>query len=118
MKVDNCDYQTARSTLGLNNRVRNLDAEIEKFMNSIYKEKIESKPPDTIKLPDYWKGLVHEDSITVHLTPIATNQILVVKSVSLEEVTIQNKSKTAKSINCYYHIQGERKDISKLEVEY
>jgi hypothetical protein len=73
---------------------------------------------DTIKLPDYWKCLVHEDSITVHLTPIATNQILVVKSVSLEEVTIQNKSKTAKSINCYYHIQGERKDISKLEVEY
>lgn len=73
---------------------------------------------DKIKLPDYWKGLVHEDSITVHLTPIATNQILVVKSVSLEEVTIQNKSKTAKSINCYYHIQGERKDISKLEVEY
>jgi hypothetical protein len=73
---------------------------------------------DTIKLPDYWKGLVHEDTITVHLTPIATNQILVVKSVSLEEVTIQNKSKTAKSINCYYHIQGERKDISKLEVEY
>ena len=73
---------------------------------------------DTIKLPDYWKGLVHEDTITVHLTPIATNQILVVKSVSLEEVTIQNKSKTAKSINCYYHIQGERKDISRLEVEY
>ena len=73
---------------------------------------------DTIKLPDYWKGLVHEDTITVQLTPIATNQILVVKSVSLEEVTIQNKSKTAKSINCYYHIQGERKDISRLEVEY
>ena len=73
---------------------------------------------DKIKLPDYWKGLVHEDSITVHLTPIATNQILVVKSVSLEEVTIQNKNKTAKSINCYYHIQGERKDISRLEVEY
>ncbi len=52
MKVDNCDYASARTTLGLNNRVRNLDAEIEKFMNSIYPDIPEPPPPDTIKLPE------------------------------------------------------------------
>jgi hypothetical protein len=73
---------------------------------------------DTITLPDYWVALVHEDTITVQLTPIGTNQSLVVKSVSLQEVVIENKSKTAKNINCYYYIQGERKDIPKIDVEY
>jgi hypothetical protein len=56
--------------------------------------------------------------ITVQLTPIGTNQALVVKSVSLKEIVIENKSKTAKNINCYYYIQGERKDIPKIDVEY
>jgi hypothetical protein len=73
---------------------------------------------DTITLPDYWVALVHEDTITVQLTPIGTNQSLVIKSVSLQEVVIENKSKTAKYINCYYYIQGERKDIPKINVEY
>jgi hypothetical protein len=71
-----------------------------------------------ITLPDYWEALVHEDTITVQLTPIGTNQALVVKSVSLKEIVIENKSKTAKNINCYYYIQGERKDIPKIDVEY
>jgi len=84
--------------------------------HSVYvRGKIDS---DTITLPDYWVALVHEDTITVQLTPIGTNQNLVVKSVSLKKVVIENKSKTAKNINCYYYVQGERKDIPKINVEY
>ena len=37
------------------------------------------KESNVINLPDYWKDLVHEDSITVQLQPIGTNQNLVIQ---------------------------------------
>ena len=37
------------------------------------------KESNVINLPDYWKDLVHEDSITVQLQPIGSNQNLVIQ---------------------------------------
>jgi hypothetical protein len=68
-----------------------------------------------IILPDYWKDLVHNDSITVTLTPVGCHQDLIVKRVSNEIVTIQTQSPYP--IHCFYHVYGERKDVRKLVTE-
>lgn len=67
-----------------------------------------------IKLPDYWKDLIDENSITIQLTPIGDNPHWV-ESYDSETILINSKSEV---INTFYFIQGERKDIEKLEVEY
>lgn len=67
----------------------------------------------TIQLPEHWKGLVHEDSITVQLTPIGRKQDLWVEYVDLERVEICKNN-----IDCFYVVWAERKDVPKLEVEY
>lgn len=69
-----------------------------------------------IQLPDYWRNLVHEDSITVQLTPIGKAQKLYVKNITVSGVEVGNSSWFAKT-NCHYFIAAERKDIPKLEVE-
>lgn len=51
-KIDNCDWQTAKITLGIGNRIRNLDAEVEKFMSEAYPALPSPPPSDTIKLPE------------------------------------------------------------------
>jgi hypothetical protein len=67
---------------------------------------------NVIKLPDYWKDLVHEDSITVTLTPVHTFQSLYVKSKSPEQIMVGGVEKSYD-----YVVYGERKDIDKLKVE-
>ena len=67
---------------------------------------------NVIKLPDYWKDLVHEDSITVTLTPLHTFQSLYVKSKTPEQIMVGGVEKSYD-----YVVYGERKDIDKLEVE-
>lgn len=71
-----------------------------------------------IKLPDYWKGLVDKETITVNITPIGRHQKLYVKDIINNTVFIGNENLLNKQINCYYTIYGERKDIDKLVVEY
>tara|TARA_B100000941_G_scaffold90398_1_gene62624 strand:- start:41 stop:2503 length:2463 start_codon:yes stop_codon:yes gene_type:complete len=71
-----------------------------------------------INLPDYWTGLVDEETITVELTPIGKHQKLYVKDIADNVVTIGNDNVVKKEINCFYTIYGERKDIDKLTVEY
>ena len=73
---------------------------------------------NTITLPEYWTGLVHEDTITVHLTSIGKHQNLVVTYVDIHEIKIENQNSWNTNINCYYIVQAERKDIPKLVVEY
>ena len=73
---------------------------------------------NTITLPEYWSGLVHEDTITVHLTSIGKHQNLVVTYVDIHEIKIENQNSWNTNINCYYIVQAERKDIPKLVVEY
>jgi len=71
-----------------------------------------------INLPDYWTGLVDEETITVNLTPIGKHQKLYVEDISNNTVTIGNDNLIKKEINCFYTIYAERKDINKITVEY
>lgn len=68
-----------------------------------------------IFLPDYWSGLVNVDSITVNLTPVGPSQELYIEHIDENKITIGSKNE---SINCFYIVFAERKDIDKLIVEY
>ena len=70
-----------------------------------------------IQLPDYWKGLVHSDSISVQLQPIGAYQELFVEKIEWG-TTIIVKNNLGGIIDCYYHVYGERKDLNPLHVEY
>ena len=81
------------------------------------------KGKNIIELPDYWKDLVYEDSITVQLQPIGKNQDLVIESFNNAYVVIEIGSNqdflTGEIlIDCFYHVYAERKDINPLIVEY
>ena len=69
-----------------------------------------------IALPNYWKGLVHTDSITVNLTPVGAHQNVIVKRWDEEKIYLQSQG--GMPIDCFYHVYGERKDGEKLIVEY
>ena len=71
---------------------------------------------NTIKLPDYWNGLVHPGSITVNLTPHKVYQELFVKSMDVSKITIVNNS--GGPIDCSYVVYAERIDTDKLIIEY
>jgi hypothetical protein len=68
-----------------------------------------------IELPDYWYALVHEDSITVNLTPIGSAQNLWVNNITSKYIDIASDSD---NISCFYTVFAERKDIDKLITEY
>lgn len=65
-----------------------------------------------IELPDYWTGLVDADSITVNLTPIGNRHIWV-DSINNNKVYINSED----TIDCFYTVFAERKDVEKLIVE-
>ena len=67
-----------------------------------------------IQLPSYWKNLVYENSITVQITPIGTQQDIIVKEYDNEKVILESGS----SIDCFYTICAERKDVNPLITEY
>jgi len=74
------------------------------------------KNQKVIKLPHYWKDLVHIDSISVQLQAIGAHQDIIVKRWDDENVYLQSQG--GLPINCFYHIYAERKDINPLIVEY
>ena len=76
------------------------------------------KDSDTIELPDYWKELVYEDSITVNLTPIGRFQELFVEEHVEWGTRIKVRSASGSSVHCHYTVFGERKTQDKLQVEY
>tara|TARA_R100000458_G_C8273101_1_gene247931 strand:- start:2609 stop:3043 length:435 start_codon:yes stop_codon:yes gene_type:complete len=71
----------------------------------------------TIYLPDYWEGLVDEDSITVQLTAVGKPQQLYVRAIEDNMVRVSAKT-YGENIEYFYFIQAERKDVGKMEVEY
>ena len=71
------------------------------------------KDSNTIELPDYWTGLVDEDTITVNLTAIGKSQDLWVEDIADNKVIVGGEN-----INCFYTVFAERKDVDKLEVEF
>ena len=82
------------------------------------------KESNVINLPNYWKDLVHEDSITVQLQPIGKTQNLVIQEFNNEFIVIAEDSTNTdlitdlSTIDCFYHVYGERKDVNPLIVEY
>ena len=82
------------------------------------------KESNVIELTYYWKDLVHSDSITVQLQPIGSNQNLVIQEFNNEFIVIAEDSTNTdlitdlSTIDCFYHVYGERKDINPLIVEY
>ena len=67
-----------------------------------------------IPLPDYWTGLVDEESITVNLTP-KNGKLHSVVGISSNTVEIEC---VGGEVDCYFMILGERKDVAKLVAEY
>jgi hypothetical protein len=69
---------------------------------------------DCIILPDYWKDLVHEDSITVVLTSRKYPQPnLYIDDVNNVRVIVRSD----RAICCDFVVYGTRKDVPMLEVE-
>ena len=73
------------------------------------------KNANTIKLPEVWKDLVDETSISVSLTSVGNDQGLHVKRITNNEVVVQGKP--GYPLDCFYHIFAERKDVPKLVTE-
>jgi hypothetical protein len=70
-----------------------------------------------IELPDYWRGLVDAETITVQLTPIGFYQELYYE-ISDWGTKIKVLNNAGGSVNCSYVVFGERKDVDKIVVEY
>lgn len=86
-------------------------ASLEGPENGVYVRGTTTDP--VIELPDYWLGLVHEDSITVNLTSVGSSQDIYVIEVKDNKVYIGGDLKKA-----FFTVYGERKDVNKLIVEY
>jgi len=69
----------------------------------------------TIELPDYWTGLVHENSITIQLTPIGSATLHYLVKIEDNKVYIDSETSV---INANFFIQAERKDVEKVLIEY
>jgi cytoskeletal protein CcmA (bactofilin family) len=75
------------------------------------------KDNNVIELPEYWRGLVDAETITVNLTPHGCYQELFVKAIEWGTIiTIVNN--LGGPINCSYTVFGKRKDVPDLVVEY
>ena len=75
------------------------------------------KNNNTIELPEYWKGLVHSETIHAILTPIHQHQKLYY-NVSECGTKIIVSNNLGDNIHCYYKVFAERKDTPKNIVEY
>jgi hypothetical protein len=70
-----------------------------------------------IEFPEYWRGLVDAETITVNLTPHGCYQELFVKTIEWgDRIIVMNNS--SGPIDCSYTIFGKRKDVPNLVVEY
>jgi hypothetical protein len=70
---------------------------------------------NVIELPDYWTGLVHEDSITVQLTSVKKSKIDYVVEVKDNKIFLDSETG---EISSYFFIQAERKDVERVLLEY
>ena len=72
---------------------------------------------NVIELPEYWRGLVDPETITVTLTQIGYSQDLIVEGVEWGS-RVRVKSGNGTGIDCFYLVHAERADGEKLIVEY
>jgi len=68
-----------------------------------------------IQAPEYWSALVDIESMTVDVTPIGPNQSIYVERID-ENGDVYVGANTNESLNYFYIIYGERKDVDKLEI--
>ena len=70
-----------------------------------------------INLPDYWKGLVDHETISVNLTPIGKADVsLHVGEIREDKIILSSDHLT--QVKCFYHVYAERKDVKKNIPEY
>ena len=72
---------------------------------------------NVIELPEYWRGLVDAETITVTLTQIKTSQDLIIDGIEWG-TRVKVRSGNGTDIDCFYLVHAERKDGEKLIVEY
>ena len=72
---------------------------------------------NVIELPEHWRGLVDPETITVTLTQIKTSQDLIIDGIEWG-TRIKVRSGNGTDIDCFYHVQAERKDVEKNIPEY
>jgi hypothetical protein len=70
---------------------------------------------NSINLPDYWSGLVYEDSISVQLTPVGNPCTHYIDMVTTSSITI---GCNCGEVNAHYIVHAERKAEEPLWVEY
>ena len=66
-----------------------------------------------IILPNYWKNLVDEKTITVNLTPVGHINSICVLSCDSDRITVSGHNNQ----KYFYTVFAERKDVEKLKVE-
>ena len=66
-----------------------------------------------IQLPDYWEGLVDDDTYTVTLTPVGKHQELYVEHIASDHIVVGGEN-----IDCFYRVFAERNDVEELVVEF
>jgi hypothetical protein len=74
------------------------------------------KNKNEIEIPWYWKDLVHTESISVQLQPIGAHQDIIIKRWNDKKIYLQAKG--GMTIDCFYHVYAERKDVNALITEY
>ena len=70
-----------------------------------------------IELPEYWRGLVDPETITITLTQIGSSQDLIIEKIEWG-TRVKIKSGNGTGIDCFYLVHAERADGEKLIVEY
>tara|TARA_R100001082_G_scaffold97659_1_gene65583 strand:- start:1 stop:750 length:750 start_codon:yes stop_codon:yes gene_type:complete len=73
---------------------------------------------NVIDLPDYWRGLIDYETLTVQLTAIHSHQNVIVKRISPIEGKIYLQAQGGMPVDCFYHIMAARVDGEPLIVEY
>ena len=71
---------------------------------------------NVIELPEYWRGLVDAETITVSLNPHIFYQELYVKNIEWG-TRIKIINNCGGPVDCSYVVYAERKDVPKLEIE-
>ena len=87
--------------------------------NGVYVRGANNTQP--IELPDYWTGLVHDDSITVQITSKGKDKNNRIRNYSVSNI-VDNKvyiyTDSDDSVYEYFYtVYGERKDTERLQVE-
>ena len=67
-----------------------------------------------IELPEYWRGLVDPETITVTLTQIGSSQDLIIEKIEWG-TRVKIKSGNGTGIDCFYLVHAERADGEKTD---